>query len=61
MIDLESHWSMEERPYVPFCKSEREYEEHFQKLLEKYPAPKGIGITVEVEEDDENHRPVKVL
>lgn len=63
VIDLESHWSMEERPYVPFSKSEEEYERHFRKLLDQYPAKEinlSIGNDVPLE-DEVEERSIKVL
>lgn len=61
-IDLESHWSMEERPYIPYCRTEREYDEHFERLLQKFPIPKGFNVTIgEEDEPEESHRPIKVL
>jgi len=38
-VDLESHWTMKERPCVPYSKSEAEYEENFSRLLDQYPCP----------------------
>lgn len=54
---------MEERPFVPYCRTEDEYEYHFSKLLEKYPAPKGFSITVSEDDEKEEpvHRPVRIL
>ncbi len=58
---------MDERPYVPYCATEKEYEEHFERLLAKYPPPKNFNITIEDDEDDEQgskrqeQRPVRIL
>ena len=52
---------MDERPFVPFCRTEREYDEHFEKLLQKYPIPKSFNVTIDGETDEEIHRPIKVL
>jgi hypothetical protein len=53
---------MEERPYIPYCRTEREYDEHFERLLQKYPIPKGFNVTVsDVEDPEEVPRPIKVL
>lgn len=38
-IDLESHWSMHERPVIAYNKNENEYEKQFSKLLDEYPLP----------------------
>jgi hypothetical protein len=54
---------MEERPYVPFSKSEEEYERHFRKLLDQYPAKEinlSIGNDVPLE-DEVEERSIKVL
>jgi hypothetical protein len=63
VIDLESHWSMEERPYVPYSKNEEEYERHFRKLLDQYPA-KDINLSIGKDvplEDEVEERTIKVL
>ena len=39
MIDLESHWTMKERPIAVFNRNEEIYEENFSKLLDEFPCP----------------------
>jgi hypothetical protein len=38
-VDLESHWSMPERPYVAYHPNEQIYERNFMDMLNKYPVP----------------------
>jgi len=38
-LDLETHWSMDVRPTVPFSHDPVEYERNFAEMLELYPCP----------------------
>jgi hypothetical protein len=36
---------MKERPFVPMCKTEDDFDKHFEKLLDQYPVPDGYDVT----------------
>eukprot|EP01039_Chlorochromonas_danica_P009576 gene9576-10583_t len=60
-LDLESHWSMKERPYLPSTDNALEYDKQFNKLLDQYPVPDEYMEKALSGDDNEPGRSVKVL
>lgn len=38
-LNIESHWSTEEKPHVGFHLNSKEYDARFEEMLEQYPVP----------------------
>eukprot|EP01034_Spumella_vulgaris_P037421 gene37421-46166_t len=38
-VDLETLWTMENRPAVVFSNNPKEYEENFVRMLDRFPCP----------------------
>jgi hypothetical protein len=53
-LDIESHLLSEHKPSLPSHKDEKEYDEAFDRLLEKYPVPEDYNPAAE---DSALHRP----
>lgn len=52
-LNIEDHWSREEKPMVPFNSDSKEYDQRFEELLEQYPVPDDYARSRE--EGSNNH------
>ena len=60
-LDLEGHWSMDERPSLPYAKDERDLSKKMDDLLDKYPCPEEYAISMQDSKRGNSEGEIKIL